>query len=140
MAVQNDLCIPVSNDKSEQEHGKVSVASLMMGVGAVKQDVRAMITSTGLVAGACRMVIGEFFSVYSQQDVDVAQMKRETTIAGNEKSFHLHYRRQKSPVKVPKVAGTDNSGDASPVVSRRYCPVAIDQFVAANNVVAGNDI
>ncbi|KAL7598691.1 vacuolar iron transporter homolog 1-like [Lactuca sativa] len=90
MAVQNDLCIPVSNDKSEQEHGKVSVASLMMGVGAVKQDVRAMITSTGLVAGACRMVIGEFFSVYSQQDVDVAQMKRETTIAGNEKSFHLY--------------------------------------------------
>ena len=44
-----------------------------------------------------------------------------------------HYRRQKSPVKVPKVAGTDNSGDASPVISRRYCLVAIDQFVAAND-------
>ncbi|CAH1426211.1 unnamed protein product [Lactuca virosa] len=113
MAGNIDLCIRVSEDKSEQEHGQiciqdefdysqrgqwlraavlgatdglVSVSSLMMGVGAVKQDVRAMILTgfAGLVAGACSMAIGEFVSVYSQRDVEVAQMKRDKRISGNE--------------------------------------------------------
>ncbi|XP_028781982.1 vacuolar iron transporter homolog 1-like [Neltuma alba] len=59
--------------------GLVSTASLMMGVGAVRQDIKAMILSgfAGLVAGACSMAIGEFVSVYSQLDIEVAQMKRE---------------------------------------------------------------
>ncbi|KAJ4952897.1 hypothetical protein NE237_029729 [Protea cynaroides] len=59
--------------------GLVSTASLMMGVGAVRQDSKAMIISgfAGLVAGACSMAIGEFVSVYSQLDVEMAQMKRE---------------------------------------------------------------
>ncbi|KAE9617425.1 hypothetical protein Lal_00034590 [Lupinus albus] len=58
--------------------GLVSTASLMMGVGAVKQDIKAMILTgfAGLVAGACSMAIGEFVSVYSQLDIEVAQMKR----------------------------------------------------------------
>ena len=111
MAAQNDLCIVVPDDKLEHQHvqvsieedfdysqrgqwlraavlgatdGLVSVASLMMGVGAVKQDVKAMILIgfAGLVAGACSMAIGEFVSVYSQRDVEVAQMKRD---AANDK-------------------------------------------------------
>ncbi|KAK7270938.1 hypothetical protein RJT34_26474 [Clitoria ternatea] len=59
--------------------GLVSTASLMMGVGAVKQDIKAMILCgfAGLVAGACSMAIGEFVSVYSQLDIEVAQMKRD---------------------------------------------------------------
>ncbi|WOL12294.1 hypothetical protein Cni_G21060 [Canna indica] len=59
--------------------GLVSTASLMMGVGAVKDDAKAMILSgfAGLVAGACSMAIGEFVSVYSQVDIEVAQLKRE---------------------------------------------------------------
>ncbi|EYU36849.1 hypothetical protein ABFS82_14G306000 [Erythranthe guttata] len=59
--------------------GLVSTASLMMGVGAVKQDIKAMILTgfAGLVAGACSMAIGEFVSVYSQLDIEVSQMKRE---------------------------------------------------------------
>ncbi|KAF8112367.1 hypothetical protein N665_0064s0004 [Sinapis alba] len=59
--------------------GLVSTASLMMGVGAVKQDFKTMILTgfAGLVAGACSMAIGEFVSVYSQYDIEVAQMKRE---------------------------------------------------------------
>ncbi|XP_059654729.1 vacuolar iron transporter homolog 4-like [Cornus florida] len=59
--------------------GLVSVASLMMGVGGVNKDVKAMILTgfAGLVAGACSMAIGEFVSVYSQLDIEVAQMKRE---------------------------------------------------------------
>ncbi|KAJ9166797.1 hypothetical protein P3X46_021498 [Hevea brasiliensis] len=59
--------------------GLVSTASLMMGVGAVKQDIKAMILSgfAGLVAGACSMAIGEFVSVYSQFDIELAQIKRD---------------------------------------------------------------
>ncbi|KAK4280254.1 hypothetical protein QN277_011897 [Acacia crassicarpa] len=59
--------------------GLVSTASLMMGVGAVRQEIKTMILSgfAGLVAGACSMAIGEFVSVYSQFDIVVAQMKRE---------------------------------------------------------------
>ncbi|KAK7270438.1 hypothetical protein RIF29_23568 [Crotalaria pallida] len=58
--------------------GLVSTASLMMGVGAVKQDIKVMILSgfAGLVAGACSMAIGEFVSVYSQLEIEVAQLKR----------------------------------------------------------------
>ncbi|KAI3715771.1 hypothetical protein L6452_22758 [Arctium lappa] len=111
MAAQNDVRIAVPEDRLENKHvqvsieedfdysqrgqwlraavlgatdGLVSVASLMMGVGAVKQDVRAMILTgfAGLVAGACSMAIGEYVSVYSQRDVEVAQMKRD---AGNNK-------------------------------------------------------
>ncbi|KAL7157225.1 hypothetical protein ABFS83_02G063500 [Erythranthe nasuta] len=59
--------------------GLVSIASLMMGVGAVKDDIKAMILTgfAGLFAGACSMAIGEFVSVYSQRDIEIAQMKRE---------------------------------------------------------------
>lgn len=59
--------------------GLVSTASLMMGVGAVKQDIKVMILTgfAGLVAGACSMAIGEFVSVHSQVDIELAQMKRE---------------------------------------------------------------
>ncbi|XP_058755211.1 vacuolar iron transporter homolog 1-like [Vicia villosa] len=62
--------------------GLVSTASLMMGVGAVKQDIKAMILSgfAGLVAGACSMAIGEFVSVYSQLDIEIAQLKRDKNI------------------------------------------------------------
>ncbi|XP_072972631.1 vacuolar iron transporter homolog 2-like [Typha angustifolia] len=67
--------------------GLVSTASLMMGVGAVKgNDPKAMIVSgfAGLIAGACSMAIGEFVSVYSQLDVEVAQMKREQQLDDGE--------------------------------------------------------
>ncbi|KAI3810327.1 hypothetical protein L1987_19939 [Smallanthus sonchifolius] len=66
--------------------GLVSVASLMMGVGAVKQDAKAMILTgfAGLVAGACSMAIGEFVSVYSQLDIEVGQMRRENRTVGNQ--------------------------------------------------------
>lgn len=59
--------------------GLVSIASLMMGVGAVQQDVKTMILTgfAGLVAGACSMAIGEYVSVYSQLDIELAQIKRD---------------------------------------------------------------
>ncbi|MED6196506.1 hypothetical protein PIB30_048171 [Stylosanthes scabra] len=59
--------------------GLVSVASLMLGVGAVNKNIAAMLVAgfAGLVAGACSMAIGEFVSVYTQLDIEVAQIKRE---------------------------------------------------------------
>lgn len=58
--------------------GLVSTASLMMGVGAVKHDAKAMMISgfAGLVGGAFSMAIGEFVSVYSQLDIELANLKR----------------------------------------------------------------
>ncbi|KAB1206957.1 hypothetical protein CJ030_MR7G008127 [Morella rubra] len=60
--------------------GLLSTASLMMGVGAVKKDSKTMILSgvAGLVAGACSMAIGELVSVYSQYDIEMAQLKRDS--------------------------------------------------------------
>ncbi|XP_043710173.1 vacuolar iron transporter homolog 4-like [Telopea speciosissima] len=59
--------------------GLVSTASLIMGVGAVRQDVKSMIVTgfAGMVAGACSMAIGEFVSVYSQYDIEVSEIKRQ---------------------------------------------------------------
>ncbi|KAI3844981.1 hypothetical protein MKW92_006817 [Papaver armeniacum] len=68
--------------------GLVSTASLMMGVGAVKEDVKFMILTgfAGLIAGACSMAIGEFVSVYSQLDIEVAQIKRDNLARKNEEN------------------------------------------------------
>lgn len=62
--------------------GLVSIASLMMGVGAVKSDAKAMVVSglAALVAGACSMAIGEFVSVYTQRDVEVRAKKLKSLL------------------------------------------------------------
>ncbi|KAL2613769.1 hypothetical protein R1flu_025461 [Riccia fluitans] len=59
--------------------GLVSISSLMLGVGAVKTDVKAMVISglAGLVAGAGSMAIGEFVSVFSQKDSEMADLEKE---------------------------------------------------------------
>ncbi|KAK4476874.1 hypothetical protein RD792_016038 [Penstemon davidsonii] len=67
--------------------GLVSTASLMMGVGAVNDDAKAMILTgfAGLLAGGCSMTIGEFVSVYSQLDIELAQIKRGNGMDANKK-------------------------------------------------------
>ncbi|KAK1430251.1 hypothetical protein QVD17_12860 [Tagetes erecta] len=59
--------------------GLLSTASIMMGVGAVSEDVKTMILSgiATLLGGACSMAIGEYVSVYSQYDIEMSQIKRE---------------------------------------------------------------
>jgi len=59
--------------------GLVSVASLMIGVGAVDQTSKVMVISglAGLIAGACSMAIGEYVSVCTQYDIQKAQMVRD---------------------------------------------------------------
>eukprot|EP00850_Spirogloea_muscicola_P008039 SM000042S15306 [mRNA] locus=s42:278670:279953:- [translate_table: standard] len=59
--------------------GLVSVASLLVGVGAVRSDARTMLLSgvAGLVAGALSMAIGEYVSVYGQRDTEEADIQKE---------------------------------------------------------------
>jgi VIT1/CCC1 family predicted Fe2+/Mn2+ transporter len=58
----------------------VSVASLLMGVGATDATTHAMLVAgiAGLVAGAMSMAVGEFVSVSSQADAERADIARET--------------------------------------------------------------
>ena len=79
--------------------GLVSTASLMMGVGAVKQDVKVMILTgfAGLVAGACSMAIGEFVSVFSQLDIELAQRKRENKTRQNNEKKENEEEKEKLP-------------------------------------------
>ena len=78
--------------------GLLSTASLMIGVGAVRNEVKIMILSgvAGLVAGACSMAIGELVSVYSQYNIEMAQMKREV-ITKNMKVEELDVENEKLP-------------------------------------------
>ncbi|KAK7400272.1 hypothetical protein VNO78_11476 [Psophocarpus tetragonolobus] len=78
--------------------GLVSVASLMMGVGAVKEDISVMLVAgfAGLVAGGCSMAIGEFVSVYTQYDIEIAQIKRERE-AKNNREVEGETQREKLP-------------------------------------------
>ncbi|CAN0892345.1 Vacuolar iron transporter homolog 4 [Linum grandiflorum] len=87
-ATTMDAIIPVDYSKRAQwlraavlgaNDGLLSTSSLMMGIGAVHKDSTTMVLTglAGLVAGACSMAIGEFVSVYSQHDIQVAQLDRE---------------------------------------------------------------
>ncbi|RRT32626.1 hypothetical protein B296_00053396, partial [Ensete ventricosum] len=69
--------------------GLVSIASLMVGVGAVNQSAKAMLVSglAGLVGGACSMAIGEFVSVYAQYDIEVAEMEKRRRGSRSEEGF-----------------------------------------------------
>ncbi|KAL2500475.1 Vacuolar iron transporter-like protein 2-like [Forsythia ovata] len=53
--------------------GLLSTTSLMLGVGAAKEDKWLMIISglAGAVAGACNMAVGEFVSVSTQRDIEL---------------------------------------------------------------------
>ncbi|KAL5752242.1 hypothetical protein ACOSP7_022429 [Xanthoceras sorbifolium] len=54
--------------------GLLSTTSLMLGVGAAKEDRRSMVLSglAGALAGACSMAVGEFVSVSTQRDIERA--------------------------------------------------------------------
>lgn len=71
--------------------GIVSTASLIVGVAAAasaKQDV--MIAGVaGLVAGALSMAAGEYVSVASQADTEVADLARETRELAEQPEFEL---------------------------------------------------
>ncbi|XP_031110442.1 vacuolar iron transporter homolog 5-like [Ipomoea triloba] len=57
--------------------GLMSTASLMIGVGAAKEDQRDMILAglAGALAGACSMAVGEFVSVSTQRDIEKSVLR-----------------------------------------------------------------
>ena len=59
--------------------GIVSIASLVLGVAAAEAGAGAVLTAgvAGLVGGALSMAAGEFVSVSSQRDVELADLARE---------------------------------------------------------------
>ncbi|KAL2937074.1 Vacuolar iron transporter-like protein 4 [Bienertia sinuspersici] len=59
--------------------GLLSVASLMIGVGAVRPDPGTMALTglAGLFGGACSMALGELVSVWAQRDMELAQLIRD---------------------------------------------------------------
>jgi VIT1/CCC1 family predicted Fe2+/Mn2+ transporter len=59
--------------------GLVSVASIMLGVGAASTDIKALVLSgtSALVAGAMSMAVGEYISVSSQKDTEEADVEKE---------------------------------------------------------------
>ncbi|XP_021841421.2 vacuolar iron transporter homolog 2-like [Spinacia oleracea] len=59
--------------------GLLSVASLMIGVGAVRPDPGTMALTglAGLFGGACSMALGELVSVWAQRDAELAQLLRD---------------------------------------------------------------
>ncbi|KAM7529466.1 hypothetical protein LguiB_032876 [Lonicera macranthoides] len=84
--------LPIKDDEKEKKHarlqraqwlraailgandGLLSTTSLMLGVGAAKEDQRSMVLSglAGALAGACSMAVGEFVSVSTQRDIERA--------------------------------------------------------------------
>ncbi|CAN6541352.1 unnamed protein product [Malus baccata var. baccata] len=59
--------------------GLLSTTSLMLGVGAAKEDHGTMVLSgiAGAVAGACSMAVGEFVSVSTQRDIERTSLLRQ---------------------------------------------------------------
>lgn len=78
--------------------GLVSITSLMLGVdAAVGSNLsipdaahKATVVSgiAGLIAGACSMAIGEFVSVFSQRDSELADLKIERKVLTWLTHFH----------------------------------------------------
>jgi VIT1/CCC1 family predicted Fe2+/Mn2+ transporter len=63
--------------------GIVSTASLIVGVAASDASPRAVLTAgfAGLVAGAASMAVGEYVSVSSQRDLELALRRHEESLA-----------------------------------------------------------
>ncbi|KAI9022622.1 VIT family-domain-containing protein [Hyaloraphidium curvatum] len=66
-------CVLGAND------GLVSTASLLMGVSGGADELQLMVLTglSGMVAGALSMAAGEYVSVSSQKDAEVADLRRE---------------------------------------------------------------
>src|SRR5690349_24650361 len=64
--------------------GIVSTASLVLGVVAAGESTRAVVTAgiAGLVAGALSMAAGEYVSVSSQRDAELADIALEARELG----------------------------------------------------------
>lgn len=109
----------------------------MVGVGAIRKDVKTMILAgiAGMVAGACSMAIGEFVSVYSQYDIEMAQIEREYKVNRVEKcDLEAERKRLPSPAKAAAASGVAFAvGAVVPLVAASF----IRDYVVRLGVVVG---
>ncbi len=109
--------------------GLVSIASLMMGVEAFHNAARssghpsAVSGLAGLVAGACSMAIGEYVSVFSQRDSQLADLEIERQVRVLLPSNSLHQterlwqlRWDSTSLSIPNCAFQQHNQFASSVV------------------------
>ncbi|KAI9157278.1 hypothetical protein LWI28_019699 [Acer negundo] len=88
--------------------GLLSTTSLMLGVGAAKEDRRSMVLSglAGALAGAFSMAVGEFVSVSTQRDIE-----RSINITSNVKipadQHHPVKQSEKALAAISNVASTN---------------------------------
>ncbi|KAM7470426.1 hypothetical protein LguiA_008609 [Lonicera macranthoides] len=117
--------------------GLLSTSSLMVGVGAIRKDVKTMILAgiAGMVAGACSMAIGEFVSVYSQYDIEMAQIERECKVNRVEKCvLEAKRKRLPSPAKAAVASGVAFAvGAVVPLMAAAF----IRNYVVRLGVVVG---
>lgn len=71
--------------------GLLSTTSLMLGVGAAKEDRGLMIVSglAGAVAGACSMAVGEFVSVSTQRDIERTAIEKTDNVTGDVRTVEI---------------------------------------------------
>ncbi|GAB2225211.1 hypothetical protein Droror1_Dr00006002 [Drosera rotundifolia] len=117
--------------------GLLSTASLMIGVGAVRKDIKTMLLAgiAGLLGGACSMAMGEFVSVYSQYDIELAQMTRENKANnGTKEELTEAMKSLPSPIQAAAASAVAFAvGAAVPLISAAF----IKKYVARLGVVVG---
>jgi VIT1/CCC1 family predicted Fe2+/Mn2+ transporter len=108
------------------DDGILSTASLMIGVAAASRSRGTILIAglAGLVAGATSMAVGEYVSVSSQRDTELADLQRErreleVDPAGEKKELEQIYRnRGLSKELSARVADELSSGDRLAVHAR----------------------
>ncbi|XP_047314911.1 vacuolar iron transporter homolog 2.1-like isoform X2 [Impatiens glandulifera] len=73
--------------------GLLSTTSLMLGVGAARNDHMFMVLSgvAGAIAGSCSMALGEFVSVSTQRDIENLSYDHSSNLSKTDKENNTIY-------------------------------------------------
>ncbi|XP_030466814.1 vacuolar iron transporter homolog 4-like [Syzygium oleosum] len=95
--------------------GLLSTTSLMLGVGAAKDDRRSMVLSgiAGALAGSLSMAVGEFVSVSTQREIERANLEKRASVTKMEKPEEIMI-----TVAATKHDGTDSAEPTQRTPSR----------------------
>lgn len=118
--------------------GIVSVSGIMLGVLAAHASSSVIVTAgiAGLTAGALSMAVGEYVSVSSQRDSELADLEIEKrSLAANPKGeleelAHIYVHRGVEPKLAKKVAEQLHAHDAEAAHLREELGIDKDNFVS----------
>ncbi|MCL7028524.1 hypothetical protein MKW94_021691 [Papaver nudicaule] len=118
--------------------GLVSTASMMMGAGAFDDDLKVMFFAglIGLIAGACSMALGEYVSVSSQLEIELAQIKRDNVTNKNMEAESVSVKKENLPNPF-KAAGASASAFILGAMVPLLAAAAIRDHKVRLGVVAG---